>query len=78
MLKVIEFVVMVITYLQIKKSETAIHWCSLKCNHALKSHPNVKIYTNYRCMLDVLILWNSCLAELNLFISSLKISLIYI
>ena len=28
-------------------SETAIHWCSLKYNRALKSHPNIKVHINH-------------------------------
>ena len=28
-------------------SETAIQWCSLKCNRWLKSHPNISVNKNY-------------------------------
>lgn len=34
-----------------KYPETAIQWCSLKYNPALKLHPNVKVNVNYRLLL---------------------------
>ena len=27
-----------------ENSETAVQWCSLKYDHVLKSHPNVKVH----------------------------------
>ena len=30
-----------------KNSETTIEWCSLTCNHALKSHSSVDIHNMY-------------------------------
>ena len=31
-------------------SKTGIQWCSLKYNHALKLHPDVRVHINYRLL----------------------------
>ena len=59
MLKIIESAVTFLAQLQRHgsprihhsiNSETAIQWCSIKYDPALKSHPNVKINVNYRLL----------------------------
>ena len=35
------------TYLS-KSPETVSQWCSLKYNHALKSHPSMRMHMNYK------------------------------
>ena len=52
--------------------ETAIQWCSLKYNRALKSHPNVKVHMNYR--LNHIIKFNIRLSTFTKFVEFLKIN----